>query len=427
MLLRSTALLLLLAAFALQADAQTVSGRLVTSVFGWERTDTAGSTQHMRGYENLQLNVAAGDFSFSTYMQGSTDFSEAMENDPQLRLFNAILQWKNIGGLADLKLGRQPVFGGVGYGTIDGALLRMRPAGGVEVSAYAGGLTPPGQRTDFFQNLDHNWQTGAHVLLYLVRDTKIGISYMNRHRESTPYDGFRLDAQNTLAPQTIDYGSRANQYGSVDVAWSNSGVWAFGRVDYDFNFERLSRAELAATYQATPALGLTLDLAHREPTLAYNSYFRILEGEANEEAVLGVDYRIHPMLTLNARVSTVVYDEDNALRVSLGGMCKYWSIMYTKDVSYDGDLDGFNVQAAYPFLDGMLVPHLGAVYSSYALSENGDKTSTTAAVAGAMLRPWKKLSVDFEGQYVTNRIYKSDVRAFARINYWFSHTFGVGE
>jgi hypothetical protein len=424
---RITALLVLGAALALQVQAQTVSGRLVTSFLGWERTDTAGSTQYMRGYENVQLNLASGDFSFSTYMQGSTDFSQKMESDPQLRLFNAILQWKNIGGMADLKLGRQAIFGGVGYGTIDGALLRLRPAHGVEASLYGGGLTPAGQKAEFLKNVDNNWQAGAHVLLYLLADTKIGLSYMNRHRETSPYEGFRLDAQNNLTPQTIDYGSRANQYGSLDVAWSRDGIWAFGRADYDFNFERLSRAELAATYQVTDALGLTLDLAQREQTLAYNSYFRLLESEANQEAMVGIDYRVLPMITVNARFSHVAYENDAATCIALGASSKYASLMYTKDISYDGDLDGFNLQGAYPFLHGMLVPHLGVVYSSYALSEDGEKTSTLAGVAGATVRPWNSLSCDLEAQYMTNKIYKSDIRVFARINYWFAKTFGIGE
>ncbi|MBI5645689.1 MAG: hypothetical protein HY962_02055 [Ignavibacteriae bacterium] len=420
---------LLFAVVLAGAEAQTVSGRFVTSVLGWERQDDAAgnSTGHLRGYEQMQLSLSAGNFSFSTSMLGSTDFGEQMENDPQLRLFNASLLWKNIGGLADLKLGRQAIFGGVNYGTIDGAHLRLRPADGVEVIGYAGGLTPPSQRTDFFHNLDHNWQAGAHVLLYLIPDVKLGLSYMNRHRETTPFQALRLDGQLAPFTTTVDYGSRANQYGSLDAAYTRGDLWLFGRVDYDFNFERMSRAELAATYQVSPTLGLSLDLAHREPTIAWNSYFALLESSANQEAVLGIDYRVLPRLTLHARVSTVMYDDESAARVSLGASNKYASIMYTKDVSYDGDLDAFNLNLTYPVFDGMFVPHIGAVYSSYALAENLEKTSTWAAVAGAMVRPWPVLSFDVQGQYMTNKIYKSDMRVFARANFWFSEVFGAAK
>jgi hypothetical protein len=406
--------------------AQTINGRLVTSAYGWERQDVNGtSTSQLRAYENIQLNVGTSDVSFHTYLQGSTDFSNEMHDDPALRLFNAYLRVKNVFDMVDVKVGRQPVFAGVSYGTIDGASLNIRPTDGVEIVAYGGGLAPVAQKPDFFQNLDENWQIGGQLLLYLIEDTKIGLSYMNRHREADLFWTWRPDEQMNLTPTLMDYGSRANQYGSVNVAHSSGRMWLYGRFDYDFNFERTSRAEVAATYQAMPTLGLSLNLAHREPVLAYNSYFALLEASANQEASLGVDYRVHPRLTLLGRVSTVMYEDENAMRVSLGAANKYASIMYTKDVSYDGDLDGFNLQFTYPLMQGMLVPHVGAVYSSYALGENLDKTSTWVGVLGATVRPVKTLSVDVQGQYMTNKIYKSDMRAFARVSYWFSEALGL--
>jgi hypothetical protein len=247
------------------------------------------------------------------------------------------------------------------------------------------------------------------------------LSYMNRHRESTPFQSFRPDAQLGLVPTTIDYGTRANQYGSVSATYGKSDLWVSGRFDYDFNFSRTSRIELSGMYEPTPKLNLYLNLAHRDQTIAYNSYFALLEAEANQEATIGVDYKLHPLATVVGRFSTVLYEDDNAIRVSLGAMNKFMSVMYTKDVSYDGKLDGFDGHFTYPFLEGMLVPHIGAMYSTYALADGLDRAATWAGTAGAMFRPWKMLSFDVEGQYLTNKVYKSDLRAFARINYWFSH------
>ncbi len=420
-------LLVLTVVFGVSLQAQTITGRLVTSAYGWERQDIDGtSTSQMRAYENIQFNFGTADVSFHTYLQGSTDFSNEMHDDPMLRLFNAYLRVKNVFDMVDVKVGRQAVFAGVNYGSIDGAALNLRPADGVEVMAYGGGLTPAGQKPDFFHNIDDNWQLGAQVLLYMIEDTKIGLSYMNRHRETERFYSWRPDEQMNLIPALIDYGSRANQYGSLNVAHASERIWLFGRFDYDFNFERAARAEVAATYQVMPDLGLSANFAHREPVLAYNSYFALLETEANQEISLGVDYRVLPRLTLLGRVSTVMYDDESALRVSLGAANKYASVMYTKDVSYDGDLDGFNLQFSYPLMQGMLVPHLGAMYSSYALGENLDKASTWVGVLGATVRPVKTLSFDVQGQYMTNKIYKSDMRAFARVSYWFSDVLGLG-
>jgi len=408
--------------------AQTINGRFVTSAYGWERQDVEGNaTSHLRAYENVQLNFGTSDFSFHTNLQGSTDFSNEMHDDPRLRLFNAYARAKNLFSMIDVKVGRHAVFAGVNYGTIDGATVQARPTDGVEVMLYGGGLTPPTRSMDFFNNMNENWQIGAQVLLFLVQNTRIGLSYMNRHRESTPFYAWRPDAQMDMIPTLIDYGSRANQYGSLNIAHSAGRMWLYGRYDYDFNYERTSRAELAATWQATPELGLSMNVAHREPVLAWNSYFALLEASANQEVSVGVDYRLHPRVTLLGRFSSVMYDDENAFRASLGAANKYASVMYTKDVSYDGELDGFNLQFTYPLMQGMLTPHIGAMFSSYALAENLDKASTWVGVAGASVRPLKTLSIDVQGQYMTNKIYQSDIRAFARVNYWFASTLGGGD
>jgi hypothetical protein len=422
-------LLVLMIVFSVGLQAQTLNGRFVTSAYGWERQLHDGaSTSHMRAYENVQLNFGTSDISFHTYMQGSTDLGDEMKEDPAFRLFNAYLRVKNIADMIDVKVGRQALFSGVSYGTIDGASMKVRATDGVEVSAYAGGLTRPGQDIEysFFDHVEDNWQLGGQVLLYLIKDTKIGLSYMNRHRESMPFMSWRPDEQMEIQQALIDYGTRANQYGSINVAHSSGKMWLYGRFDYDFNFERTARAEVAASYQVLHNLGVSLNFAHREPIIAYNSYFTLFETEANQEAVLGIDYAVHPRLTLMGRFSTVMYDDESAIRVALGAANKYASIMYTKDVSYDGDLDGFNLHFTYPLFDGMLIPHVGAVYSTYALNEDLDKTSTWVGVVGTTVRPVQTVSIDIQGQYMTNKIYQSDMRAFARINYWFSNPSGFG-
>ncbi|MGB5074841.1 MAG: hypothetical protein WBQ23_11965 [Bacteroidota bacterium] len=418
-------------------QAQTLNGRFVTSAYGWERQLSSGeSTSHMRAYENVQLNFGTQDISFHTYLQGYSDLGDGVEGDPGLRLFNAYLRIKNIADMFDVKIGRQSLFAGVSYGTIEGAQVKANVSDGVEVMVYGGGLTPAGQTLEyeFADNVKNNWQVGGQVLLYLIENTKIGLSYMNRHRETSAFYAWRPDAQMDLQETFIDYGSKANQYASVNVAHTTGKMWLYGRYDYDFNFERTSRAEVAATYQALPTLGISLNLAHREPVIAWNSYFSLLEASAHQEAVLGVDYLVLPQLTILGRFSTVMYEDESAFRVSLGAANKYASIMYTKDVSYDGDLDGFNLHFTYPLMDGMLVPHIGAVYSTYALAENlsaetnwSDRASTWVGVLGTTFRPVRTLSIDVQGQYMTNRIYASDIRAFARVNYWFSNPFGLGQ
>ncbi|MFA6234466.1 MAG: hypothetical protein WC824_09845, partial [Bacteroidota bacterium] len=160
-------------------QAQTLNGRFVTSAYGWERQMSNGeSTSHLRAYENVQLNFGTQDISFHTYLQGYSDLGDGVEGDPRLRLFNAYLRIKNLADIFDVKIGRQSLFAGVSYGTIEGAQVNARVSDGVEVMAYGGGLTPAGQTVEyqFSDNIKNNWQVGGQLLLYLVENTKIGFS-----------------------------------------------------------------------------------------------------------------------------------------------------------------------------------------------------------------------------------------------------------
>jgi len=423
-LVRTGIVLLLLFGMQFPLRSQVLDARFSTSFYGWERQDTTtGGVQYLRGYENVQVNFGTSSLSFHTYLQGSTDFQNSMSGDPRLKMFNTYVDVRNVGDMVDIRLGRQQVYAGVNYGTVDGIKLQAAPSSRLKLMLYGGGLAPADLRTDFFRNLGDNFQIGGHVLFRLSPSTHLSLSYMNRHRESKPYDAFRYDVNLGLVSTRIDYGSRANQYLSLSGDYTTRELWVFGRVDYDFNYEDLSRLELTSRYQVSPALGLVAEGYYRKSQIAYNSYFSLLERSATGEFVVGADYALNENLNLLFRYSGVVYEEDFGMRVTTGIACRYLTFSYSKDLSYDGELDGFSGRFRYPILGGKIVPNVGAAYSRYALADGIEKLSTLALSGGFTIRPWKIISLDVQGQYLTNKIYSSDMRVFARLNYWLANTF----
>ena len=112
-LLTLTALVVL---FASGAYAQRLQARFVTSAYAWQRQDTIGkSSQHLYGYETMQLSLAGEQLSLHTYLQGFNDFAGPLSNKPTLRLYNLYFKWANIGNMLDVSLGRQAVFAGVDW------------------------------------------------------------------------------------------------------------------------------------------------------------------------------------------------------------------------------------------------------------------------------------------------------------------------
>ena len=111
---------------ASQAGAQSISGRLNTSLYGWQGRDlNDGKLNFLRGYENIQLEATSGQFSLGTNLQVSNDFATKIGTDPELRLSSLVFRAHRVADVVDIAVGRQFVFAGVGNGIIDGADLRF--------------------------------------------------------------------------------------------------------------------------------------------------------------------------------------------------------------------------------------------------------------------------------------------------------------
>ena len=109
-------------------SAQTISGRLSTSVYSWQQRNIEDeSAQHMRAYQLAQFSVAnlgLQGLSFHTYLNVSHDLGEEAVNDPRMWLYNCYLNYKTLNNALDIGIGRQRIYAGVGYGTIDGLRLK---------------------------------------------------------------------------------------------------------------------------------------------------------------------------------------------------------------------------------------------------------------------------------------------------------------
>jgi hypothetical protein len=86
-------------------------------------------------------------------------------------------------------------------------------------------------------------------------------------------------------------------------------------------------------------------------------------------------------------------------------------------------MDAVSLYSAYTFLEGFLTPSLGLSFTNYKLSDNAETDNLTTLLAGVNIRPYRTLSLDLQGQYLNNKIYKDDFRLFAKLNYWFNTNF----
>ena len=421
MRLRLVAVFLLLS--ATQLNAQFVTGRFTTSLYGWQGSDAnASKLNFMRAYENVQLSANSGNFSFATNLQASNDFAARIGTDPELRLSSLVLKARNIASFFDLAVGRQYVFAGAGNGIIDGVDLKSSFLGGVvSAQAYGGYNIMDTRALNWKKNLADNSFFGAQATGRPLANLLVGVSYMNRRREPDAFTVVRLDS--LLNPYLVTLSSTPymEEYASIDANYDVlPDVNVYGRGDYDLNFERISRAELNARVGVLTSLFLTADVLHREPRLSYNSIFAVFNSNSTEELEGGAEYLVGTTIRTYARYAYVHYRDDNSQRLTLGGSYDFVSASFTHNFGFAGDLNGLALQAAYPLQDRIFIPMISAGYGSYKISPNAESNNVVNGSLGLTYRPIPSTSANIQMQYTRNRLYSNDVRIFLNFTYWFS-------
>jgi hypothetical protein len=409
--------------------AQQITGRFSTSVYGWERYDSLGSSrQVMRGFQMLQLEASSGDISFQTSMSGASDLNQSFGDEAAVRVSNAFLRWSRIGGAADLSLGRVPVFAGVGIGAVDGGLVKVRLADNrLSLVGFGGANVMPDLRSKGFTDLDKNFFLGGQVIAYPTDDLRASASYSSRRIQQESYTTTRPDSLFNPVLTTIYPEPRSEQLLGFDASYLTTGKCnLYGRYDYDLDTKRSIRAELSGKVPVADNLSVTGSFTYREPHVWYHTFFAILPFSPNREYEGGLEYTICPSMSVFGRFGYVQYDGDMSRRVSIGLNGTYASLRWSGGNGYSGELNSVSAEGRYPLLEGQITPTLGISFSRYRWGTE-DQSNATAGSIGAIYRPMPEFSIDAQAQVMNNAEMKSDVRGFGRISYWFTHSFAQNQ
>ncbi len=405
------------------ASAQLATGRFTTSFYGWQgRNADLDIQNYMRGFENVQFDLSQQNFSFNTNFQYSKDFGTTIGTDPDLQLSSLVLRARNIADVGDISVGRQYVFAGVGNGLIDGAVAKaMLFDRRVGVTAYGGYNIIESRSIDLKESLPDNSLYGGQITVEPVENGIVGLSYMKMTRKPEPFTALRADSLFDPEVILIAYSPTEEEYASVDARYSfMNGASLYGRSDYDFNFQRISRAEMEARVGIFSSLSATADYLYRQPEVAYNSIFSVFNTNSTQELEAGLDYEVMPLFHTFARYALVQYVDDNSQRVTVGGSYDIINVSYTQNFGYEGDLNGLSIQAVYPMMERKFVPNIGFGVAGYQMSDDAPKNTVVNGSVGATYRPLPAFSTDAQVQWMRNPLYSNNVRVFLKVNYWFS-------
>ncbi|MBI3585984.1 MAG: hypothetical protein HY088_02510 [Ignavibacteriales bacterium] len=419
----------LLLLFSATTVAQRFQARLVSSAYAWERQDSVGtSSQHLFGYQTVQLSLAGENLSCYTYVQGFNDFTGPVKNDPLVRLYNFYFKWSNIANIGEVTLGREAIFAGVGTGTIDGGTIGAKFFDSrLRVLGYYGLLPAPRMKAELIGDRKNNFMTGGQIVGSPVEFAQVSLSYTKKHIKPDAYLAIRRDS--LFNPYTIEIKptAEAEEYlsGDVNVEYAER-VSGYARYDYDMLLEKMSRLQLFTRVKVLEPLSITGEYIQREPRLFYNSIFSVFTYNTLKEYEAGAEYSLPWNVQVFGKYGSVSYgDGETSQRITVGANSKHASLSLSRNVGYAGELSAASVTVGYPFCDNKLTPTFMLSYARYKLSENASLDNALSMALGAVYRPIQVLSFDTQLQWVQNKIYSKDMRLFVRASYFFSHQLGI--
>lgn len=405
--------------------AQNLNGRFSSAIYSFERFDTVNvSSTYFRAYEMLTLNLNKDNYSLRTYLNLGTDLSQDLTYDSRLRFYNLYFEARKVLDAFTVKLGRQPIINMVAGGLFDGINVDYRN-GDYKVTGYYGGNVPAYQKFELTDSWSDDFIAGGRFVTTALKDFRIGLSYINKNFKPEEYLATRIPDPES-DPITVLIRNKSNQYqfASADIAYEMPKTFTVNtRFDYDLNFMQASKFELYGTFDKLEKIDFNLYYNYRAPKIRYNSIFSVFDFANTQEIEAGANYKLNRIFTLTGKVASVIYTDESSQRITAGVISDYGSITYRKNLGYAGEMDAVSLYTAYTFLEGLLTPSIGLSYTNYKLADDSETDNLTTILAGFNIRPYRTLSLDVQGQYLNNKIYKDDVRFFAKLNYWFNTNF----
>ena len=410
--------------FSFHLNAQTISARFTTAAYTWEQQESDTATaNHLRAYQLVQLsvgNLGLKNLSFRTFLQLSDDFVKQAKDDPRFWIYNFYFDYKKLFNAVDLSVGRQLIYAGVGYGTIDGLQMKYGFRDYFQIKAYVGTLAPLRKSYEIKDFKSDNLSYGVYLTTNKIKMLKIGLSYANLSRIPVRYTSPGLFTGNFR----LENPEPATQKQLIGLDLSSlitKNIRFNGRLDFNLETQQVQRGEFGGRY-FIKNFEAGLDFIYRMPYIDFNSVFSVFAFNPNQEVAFFANYRLNEH-HFYGNFSTIMFEGDDSQRMGIGWNWKFLNLGYSKRTGYGGASDGLYATLNY-FVMEKLNLSLGSNFVSFKHDlYASDRDHVLAEILGVNFNPSKYLSLQAEAQYLNNPRFSRDVRLFLRGSYALFHRF----
>lgn len=322
-----TALFMLAAGTAWSAE---ISGRSSTQLLWYN--DEFTESRVFEAAEYLRVNVTKidpeGKLSIFAYGRGAQSIGP--DHKATGRLYYLYLDYRDLAGVADLRLGRQFVSNAAGSAVIDGLMVDLKKIGPVGVMAFGGRDVVFGIDGELGRPI--NTDLGISAYLSGFRKTDAEISWLRKWDRSE------------TARDVIGASFKQYMFGMVKL---------YGNAKYDLSSEAVTEGLAGVKVFPTSDLTFTGEYYSSYPTFDTTSIYSVFAVNKYDEGLLRVDYTLNDFLSVNLGYNRQGYGEGAAANVYHIGTgitpIKHLRLNLEVDTrtGYYGNMNGFIVDVDY--------------------------------------------------------------------------------
>jgi hypothetical protein len=376
--------------------AAEVSGRLTSSVYGFEQSDSS----HWRPY--LGMNATASLWrrgnrfvSLHTNLRWTGDYTASELCNPQTYVYDLYLDLGGLPGGSRFYLGRQFAYSAMGSYLIDGAGFRQRLTSKVSLDLYGGTVVDHGS-PDQVQSFSDAGMLGGRVG-FRAAEIKLGLNWLWARSQ----------------------GSTARYRAGLDGLWSDGRLEFYGRFTYDVAAMEVSGLLGRASVRPGSWI-LSGEFDWRKPSVASNSIFSVVGAEGSQSVRVDVVRKLLKGLLSVAQMQCELMSGEDSWRMTLGLRSGTIGIGWTHRDGYGGTSDGLTGDASLR-LNRRVELYATAHLSQYKIQpETLDWIDDYTSSVGLVWKPVADLRLRAEGQFLSNANDTGDWRVYLQLAKGFS-------
>ncbi|MGB7060760.1 MAG: hypothetical protein WBF13_00220 [Candidatus Zixiibacteriota bacterium] len=319
-----------------------------------------------------------------------------MTTDPQMFVYHAYFRLTGLLQRANVYLGRQFVYCGVGNTLLDGLRVRYKPFRTMQLDVF-GGSSVSSQDPEQIRSFSDFGSLGGRLAFQPQLTTRLGLSWMLRKREGqVSSNKLGLDGEQTIGFYRL-----------------------YGRASYNMVDSRLAGILIRTSY-SNAGWYLSGEFDQREPSVAANTLFSILDFGDYKQARLDVQRTVLRDLVVVSQLRVDFRTGRDSWCTSFGVRTSYYGLSWHHQSGYGGDRDGVS-----GFLNLRLNPRWELfsttnLYRYRVQAEQTDRNDAHSTSLGLLWRPGRGFTARADGQYLRNAVRGHDVRILLRFTKGFS-------